>query len=192
MFGKCFCDWTFLAALKFTLSSSSRVCAGLSILLVQGEAPVLLFLELFFICFMGCLSRPPSGMLEMTLSLRLSAACVPVSLPLPSLSADCLYLSISRSHHAVELFTVPCLASWVLLLAKLKKTKNKQKKHVLASWICCHLSASPHKVSVRLKKRAQKFNGPLMCFEKTIISLSGLVSCHSFYYAIFKRNVFLW
>lgn len=89
---------------------------GLSIIFVQGEAPVILWpivpaIVLYLLYGMLVPTPPWHVTLEMTLSMRLTAGrqtspCVPVSLPLPSLSVHCSSPSISASPHAVQVFTL--------------------------------------------------------------------------------------
>lgn len=96
----------------------------------------------------ACPDPPWHVTLEMTLSMRLTAGrqtspCVPVSLPLPSLSVHCSSPSISASPHAVQVFTLS--DSWIMCLWRILP---------VSSWISCNLSLMPDKVPAGVKSRA--------------------------------------
>lgn len=116
----------------------------------------------------ACPDPPWHVTLEMTFSMRLTAGsrtcpCVPVSLPLPSLSVRCSSPSISAS--AVQVFTL-----FDLNHVSLKNSSCRR----------MNLSLTPYKVSAGVKSRAQPgdlSNSPLMWVEKCIFygSLSGSI-----------------
>lgn len=111
----------------------------------------------------ACPDPPWHVTLEMTLSMRLSAGsqtapCVPVSLPLPSLSVHCSCPSISASPHAVQIFTLFDFMNHVSLQNSSCRLMNLLQfvTHGIQSFCEVKSQAQPRNLS----------NSPLMCIEK--------------------------